>query len=132
VIQLRAYAGSLLAFLLIDAVWLGLISPGFYASRIGHLMRDDPSLVTAAGFYLVYVAGIVILAVSPALTAASWRPAAFRGAVLGLVAYGTYYMTNLAVMRDWPLSVTLVDMAWGTALTALAAVCGFLAARASR
>lgn len=125
----KAYLGTLLAFLLIDAIWLGVITRGYYAEQIGHLMRESPNFLAAGGFYLIYVAGIVILAVTPAISAESWRVAAALGAVLGLVAYGTYDMTNLAVMRDWPVAMTVIDMAWGTGLTAAAAVAGFFAAR---
>lgn len=125
----KAYAGALVAFLALDAIWLGVITRKYYAQQIGHLMRESPNWVAAGGFYALYIAGIVILAVVPALTGGSWVIAARSGALLGLVAYGTYDLTNLAVMKDWPLGMTFIDLGWGTFLTGAAALGGYLAAR---
>ena len=125
----KAYAGTLVAFLALDAVWLGVIAKNFYAQRIGSLMRDSPHWGAAGLFYLVYLGGIVFLAVNPALTAGSWKTAALYGAVLGFVAYGTYDMTNWATLEGWPADMVAVDLAWGTCLTALAATAGYLAGR---
>lgn len=121
-----AYVATAFVFLAIDYVWLAFIAKDFYARSIGHLMRDVPDLGAAAGFYLIYVAGVVIFAVLPA---ESWKGAVFRGALLGLLAYGTYDMTNLATLKGWPWKMAAVDMAWGTFLTATAALGGYLAIR---
>lgn len=129
-IYLSAYLGTLISFLALDAIWLGLITRSYYRSEIGHLMADSPNFAAAGVFYLFYAAGIVALAVTPALgRSGGWSTAAALGAVLGAVAYGTYDMTNLAVMRDWPLGMTVVDILWGTFLTATAATCGYLLTR---
>lgn len=123
-----AYAATAVIFFAIDFLWLSN-AVGFYRERLGELLLDKPNLGYAAGFYLLYVGGIVMLAVVPALNAGSWSNAALAGAVLGLVAYGTYDMTNLSTLRNWSLTVSLVDMAWGTALTAVSATGGYFVTR---
>ena len=120
---LAVYGATTTAMLVPDAVWLGLVATSIYQRGIGHLMAAQPNLPAALAFYLLYPVGVVVLAVlSPA--ARSVARAAGYGAVLGLVAYGTYDLTNLATLRDWPLSIALVDMAWGGLLTAFAAAAG--------
>ena len=126
----KAYAATLVVFLGIDALWLGVIARRFYVDQLGSLMRESPSMLAAGGFYLFYVVGIVFFAVAPALAAGSWKTAALNGALLGLVAYGTYDMTNLATLKDWPVTVSIVDLVWGGVLTGIAATGGYLAARA--
>ncbi|NNG05739.1 MAG: DUF2177 family protein [Inquilinus sp.] len=130
VIHLKAYVATLVLFLGIDALWLGVVARGFYASQLGGLMREQPNMVAAGGFYLFYVAGIVFFAVAPALAAGSWKMAALNGLLLGLIAYGTYDMTNVATLKGWPVTMSLVDMAWGGALTAASAAGGYAIARA--
>ncbi|HEY0919552.1 DUF2177 family protein [Devosia sp.] len=125
---LVAYAATAVIFFAIDFIWLSN-AVGFYRERLGDLLLDKPNLGYAAGFYLLYVAGIVMLAIVPALNGGTWVNAALAGAVLGLVAYGTYDMTNLSTLRNWSLTVSLVDMAWGTALTAVSAAGGYLLTR---
>lgn len=127
--MIKAYLGTLVAFLALDAVWLGVIARNSYSKWIGHLMRDSPFWPAAGAFYLLYIAGIVFLAVQPGLEAASWKTAAVRGAVLGLIAYGTYDFTNYATLKDWPFTMVLVDLVWGTFLTGMAAAAGYLVAR---
>jgi uncharacterized membrane protein len=124
-----AYAASAVVFLGLDLVWLGLIARSFYARQLGDLLRDSPSLSVAALFYALYVGGIVLFAISPALQSQSWRTALVLGLLLGLLAYGTYDLTNLATLRRWPIALSLVDMTWGSLLTGLAASAGYWAAR---
>ncbi len=123
------YLISFGVFLAVDFVWLTAMSGRFYKAELGDLMRDQPNLVVALLFYLVYVAGVLVLAVLPGLDAGSALKAAAYGALLGLVAYGTYDFTNLATVRDWPVIVTIVDVIWGTALTAAVATAGYHAGR---
>jgi len=130
ILYVKAYIGSLIVFLGLDFLWLGIIAKNFYASQLGGLMRNDVNFLAAGGFYLAYVAGVVFFAVAPALEAESWTRALLNGALLGLLAYGTYDMTNIATLKGWPVTMSLVDMAWGTALTGAAAVAGYWAARA--
>jgi uncharacterized membrane protein len=120
------YAATAVFFFGIDFVWLSTVSTSFYRNRIGALLLDQPNLGVAGLFYLVYVAGIVHFAVMPAVNGASWVTALVNGALLGLVAYGTYDMTNLATLKNWSVSVSVVDMMWGITLTATAATCGYL------
>ena len=121
----RRLCPTAIVFFGLDFVWLSTISTSFYRSRIGALLLDQPNLGVAGLFYLVYVAGIVHFAVMPAVNGASWVTALVNGALLGLVAYGTYDMTNLATLKNWSVSVSVVDMIWGVALTATAATCGY-------
>ncbi|CAM5774507.1 membrane protein [Labrys miyagiensis] len=119
------YLATLASFLLVDAVWLTVMTARLYRPLTGHLLADSVAWAPAVLFYLLYAAGIVCLAVLPSRR---WEHVLARGALLGLVAYGTYDLTNHATLKGWPLAVTLADMAWGTMLTAAAAVAGYLAA----
>ena len=127
--HLAAYAAGLVAFLAIDAVWLGIVARGFYRDQLGGLLANQPNFAIAALFYLFYAAAIVILAVSPALKSGSAMQAVMLGAVLGLAAYGTYDITNMATLKGWPVLMSIVDMAWGTVLTGTVAWIAFQAGR---
>lgn len=105
-------------FLLIDIVWLALIAPKLYKANIGHLMADKPNLPAAGVFYLLYIAALLFFVIDPALVRGSAWQAVWTGAFLGLVMYATYDLTNLATMKDWPLKITAIDLAWGTFITA--------------
>lgn len=122
---LLAYLGSGVVMAILDAVWLTIVGPRLYRPAIGELLAPEPNLRIAVVFYLVYVSGIVFLAVAPALREGSAIRAAMSGAVLGLVAYATYDLTNQATLRIWPLHITLIDLAWGTCVTAAAALGGY-------
>ena len=124
-----AYAGTLVSFLLIDAIWLGLIARSFYQRQLGDMMLPSPNLVGAAIFYLFFAVAIVMLAVRPGLEAGSIWTAIGYAAVLGLAAYGTYDITNLSTLKNWPITMTIVDLIWGTFLTSVASACGYTAAR---
>ena len=126
---LFAYAGTFLTLLVCDGIWLGLVARNFYRDQLGALMLPSPNLAVAALFYLFFAAAVVVLAVLPALSAGSIATALLHGAILGLAAYGTYDITNLATLRNWPLTMSLIDMAWGTLLTGVTAVGGYLADR---
>lgn len=127
---LIAYAGALLLLIVADGLWLGLVMPQQYQAWIGPLMREQPLLLPAAAFYLLYPVGVVTFAVLPALARPSWQHSAALGALLGLIAYGTYDLSNLATLKGWPWQLTVVDMVWGAVLTAAAAMAGFFAVRA--
>lgn len=120
-----AYLATAIVFFGLDFLWLSRML-GFYQSQLGGLLLDKPRLGYAGAFYAVYVIGVLVLVVLPAATAGSWVNALLGGALLGLVAYGTYDMTNMATLKGWSLQVALVDMAWGTAVTMLAATAGTL------
>jgi uncharacterized membrane protein len=119
---LKKYLFTLIPFLILDGLWLGLVAPSFYKTNIGHLMTDSPNMAAAGLFYLLYVAGVVVFVTGREGTL---KQAALRGAFFGLLCYATYDLTNLATLRDWPLLVTAVDLIWGTfatTATSLAAV----------
>lgn len=126
---LIAYAGTFLTLLVCDGIWLGLVARSFYRDQLGALMLPSPNLAVAALFYLFFAVAVVVLAALPAISAGSIATAFLYGAILGLAAYGTYDITNLSTLRNWPLAMSLVDMAWGTLLTALTAAGGYLAVR---
>lgn len=115
---LKSYAIGLCVFLAIDSVWLSTATQFLYRPGIGHLMADTVNFIAAFSFYLIYVVGVVALAAAPAKSGSG---ALWRGALLGLVSYGTYDITNQAVMKDWPWLVTILDILWGSFLTALVA-----------
>lgn len=127
-----AYISTAILFLGIDALWLGVVARSFYTARIGHLMAANPRLWIAAAFYAVYVIGILIFAVAPALNAGSWQTALIHGALFGFFAYATYDLTNMASLRDWPIAMVIVDVAWGTMLSGMSALGGFLITSALR
>jgi uncharacterized membrane protein len=108
---------ALATFLALDMAWLGVIARSFYRTHLGHLMREDVNWVAAVVFYLIYVLGIVALVVWPAVEKESFGQAAGRGALLGLVAYAAYDLTNLATLKGFPGTVAGVDLVWGTVLT---------------
>lgn len=124
-----AYLTTAVAFLVLDLVWLGWIAKPFYFGRLGHLLLEKPKMGAAAIFYALYVIGIVIFAVGPALSADSPGVAVTYGGMFGFFAYATYDMTNYATLRNWPLIVSVADTAWGTVLTGTSALLGYLAAR---
>ena len=126
---LTAYAGSLLTLVVLDAIWLGLVARTFYRDQLGELMLPQPSLGIAAVFYLFFAVAVVMLAVMPALSSESIAKALLFGAVLGLAAYGTYDITNLSTLKGWPVVVSVVDMIWGTVITAVTAAGGYAIAR---
>lgn len=120
---LLSYITALIVGLIIDAVWLGAIARNFYTNNIGHLMTSQPNWLAAGLFYLLFIAGVTFFIVGPALESNySLLYVALTGAFLGLVAYGTYDLTNQATLRDWPWIVTVVDLIWGAFLTATISV----------
>lgn len=114
---LKLFAIALPVFLVIDLVWLGVVARTFYRAQLGPLMREDINWTAAIIFYVLFVAGIVILAVWPAVERESFSRALGLGALLGLVAYAAYDLTNLATLQGFPSTMALVDLVWGTVLT---------------
>ncbi|MBP9667698.1 DUF2177 family protein [Candidatus Saccharibacteria bacterium] len=110
---------------LLDAFWLSVVANKFYKSQIGSLLLEKPNMSAAILFYIIYVIGIVVFAIMPALEKGSWGVAAGLGALFGLIAYATYDLTNLATLKGWSMRVVVVDMAWGAVLTSLVAATSF-------
>jgi len=125
----KLYAIALPVFFAIDMLWLGVIARNFYRAQIGSLLKADVNWTAAILFYLVFIGGIVFFVLAPALEKSSWRYALFVGAMFGFITYATYDLTNLATMKDWPLLVTVVDLAWGSVLTGSVSVISFAIAR---
>jgi len=119
-----AYTITVVVFLAFDFLWLSQVAKPFYTTHLGHLLRDSPHLGIAAAFYALYVIGIIIFAVAPALRAGAPEHALLYGALFGFFAYATYDITNYATLKDWPMVVTLVDITWGTVLTGVSAYIG--------
>lgn len=114
----RLYAIALSLFFAIDMTWLGIVAKDFYRAQIGSLMKSDVNWIAAVMFYLIFIAGLVTFVIAPAVEKGSWTHAFFLGALFGFVCYATYDLTNLAVAKNWPMLVTVVDLAWGAALAA--------------
>lgn len=113
----------LVPLLAIDAVWLSLTAKRFYAAHIGHLISDTPKLWVAGIFYIIYALGIAYFVVAPGIASgAGILKIFFMGAFLGFIAYGAYDFTNHATLKNWPVIVTIVDLAWGSILTGVASV----------
>ena len=125
---IKLYAIALPIFFAIDMVWLGLVAKNFYKSQIGFLMKADVNWVAAIIFYLIFIVGLVLFVIMPAVEKNSLMHALLFGALFGLVCYATYDLTNLALAKDWPLLVTIVDLAWGAALGGLVSVITYVVA----
>lgn len=117
-------------FLIADAVMLSTMIKPIFAQHLGETLREGIRPLPAALFYVIYMAGVVWFAGWPALRDGTPLTALVNGAILGLVAYGTYELTSWTVMRDWHPSMVVADMAWGATLTAVSAWGGVMAARA--
>jgi len=126
---LGLYGICVAVFFALDFVWLSTATSRIYQPMLGDLLAKQPKIGVAAAFYLLYVVGIVALAVVPGLQEGSVVGALWRGALFGLLAYATYDLTNLATIRDWPWQISAIDMVWGTTLNSLVAVAGFYGGR---
>jgi uncharacterized membrane protein len=124
----RLYLPALVVFLALDAVWLGLVARGFYRDQLGPLMRPDVNWGAALLFYFLFMVGLLVFVVAPALERQSLARAAGLGALFGLICYATYDLTNLATLRGFPAIVAAVDLAWGAVIAAATASAAFLLA----
>jgi uncharacterized membrane protein len=126
---IKLYVPTLVAFLAIDFVWLAFVARGFYRKHLGYLLAEQPNWWAAAAFYLLFIAGMVVFVVAPAVESGSiWR-AVLLGAFFGLVTYATYDFTNHATVRGWPWIVTVVDLGWGAVLASSVCTIAYLAGR---
>lgn len=115
---MSGFVATVLAMLVLDGLWLGLVARGFYRRHLGFLMGDQVNWAAAGAFYVLYAIGLTVFVVWPGIDSGSVGAALWRGALFGLVAYATYDLTNQATLRGWPTIVTAVDLGWGTALSA--------------
>lgn len=125
---IKIYLISFVAFIVIDLVWLGFIAVNLYKKHLGFIMRPAPNWTAAIIFYMLYLAGIVFFVINPALAKQSWKFALFAGMFFGLITYATYDLTNLATLKDWPITITVIDLAWGTTLGGLVSLITWLVA----
>ena len=125
----KLYGVAVCAFFAIDLVWLGIVARNFYQRHLGSLLRPQPNWTAAIIFYLLFILGMVVFSVVPALRDDSLKKAVLLGGFFGLITYATYDLTNLATLRDWPLVVVLVDIGWGIVLAGSVTTITFLAGR---
>ena len=130
--MIRAYLAALVVFLVLDGLWIGLFAAGLIEREIGGLLRAEPRLTVAVLFYLAYIAGIVRLAVVPAIEKGAMRVAVVNGALFGGLAFATYSLTNLAVLEGWSEILAMADVSWGAFVTAAAAMAGYFASGPAR
>lgn len=124
----KLFTIALPVFFAIDMVWLGLVAKDFYRAQIGSLLKPDVNWTAAIIFYLIFIAGLVVFVIAPAMEKGTWTHALLYGALFGFVCYATYDLTNLAVAKDWPLLITVVDMLWGAVLAASVSTVTYLIA----
>jgi uncharacterized membrane protein len=125
---IKLFIIALPVFFVIDMVWLVLVAKKFYQEQIGFLMKPDINWFAAIVFYLLFIAGLIVFVISPAVEKHSWVHAVLFGALFGLITYATYDLTNLATLKDWPLLVTVVDLIWGSVLASAISVITYLIA----
>ena len=126
---LKLYLLTVPIFFIIDLIWLGVVAKVFYRKNLNHILSPSVNWPAAIIFYLMYIAGILIFAVQPGLAKDSLRHAAMWGALFGFFTYATYDLTNLALLKDWPLNVVIVDILWGVTLCTIVASLSFGVAR---
>jgi uncharacterized membrane protein len=125
---IKLYFIALPVFFAIDMVWLGLVAKNFYAKQIGFLMKSDVNWLAAILFYLLFIIGVVVFVIIPAIEQKSWVHALGYGALFGLITYATYDLTNLATVKNWPMAITVVDLIWGMTLASSVSVITYLIA----
>ncbi|MBU1120172.1 DUF2177 family protein [Patescibacteria group bacterium] len=122
------YLLTFLVFFAIDFIWLRFIATNLYSKKIGHLMAPKPKLFPALIFYLIFVVGVIIFAVLPGYESQNIWKTIMLGALFGMLSYSTYDLTNLATLKKWPVSVTIIDIIWGTSVSAMTSVAGYFIA----
>ena len=118
------YAATFVVMVALDMIWLGVVAKSVYQEGMGHLMAEKPVVSVAVAFYVLYAVGLVFFAVVANEAATGYGKTALYGALFGFSAYATYDLTNLATLKNWPVGLALLDMAWGTVVSAVSAVAG--------
>ena len=119
-----AYATTAIVMIALDLLWLGVVAKPLYQQGIGHLLADRPNIPVALLFYATFPVGLMVFAVAPYASASQWAETLISAALFGFMAYATYDLSNLATLKNWPVGLSFVDMAWGTALSATATAAG--------
>lgn len=125
----KLYLIAVPIFFLVDLVWLGVIAKDIYQKYMGHLMRPTPNWSVAIAFYLLFLLGLVIFVLQPAVKADSWTYALLYGSLFGFFTYMTFDLTSWAVLKDWPWQIVIIDIIWGIVLSASVSVATFYAYR---
>jgi uncharacterized membrane protein len=120
-----SYLLTFIVFLIVDMFWLGIISKNLYQKYLGGFLTDRINWTAALIFYLIYVMGISIFAIYPAVNKDSAFNAILMGALFGVFTYATYDLTNLATLKGWPLNIVIIDILWGALLSAIVSFSGF-------
>lgn len=123
---LPAYIATMLVMFMLDVVWLSVLAKPMYQQGIGHLMATKPNLMFAALFYLVFVLGLMWFAIAPNRHEMGVKNTFIAAAIFGFFVYASYDLTNLALLKDWPLGLSVIDIAWGTLLSGISASAGKL------
>ena len=123
---IKIYLTALSAFLILDGIWLGFIAKSFYAKQIGFLFKSDINWIAALLFYVLFIGALILFVIHPAIEKNSITHALLFGALFGFITYATYDLTNLATLKDWPVVVTIVDLIWGSCVTAAVSSITFL------
>jgi len=120
-----SYLLTTVVFFAIDMVWLGLVAKNIYQKYLGALLSETVNWASAIIFYLIFIVGIFIFVISPAVEKQSVVRAIVLGAIFGFIAYATYDLTNYATLKGFPLNIVFIDLAWGATLTAMVSVAGY-------
>lgn len=126
---LKLYFTTFSVFIAIDMLWLGIIAKNFYTKQIGFLMKTNINWISAIIFYLIFIFGLVIFVINPSLEKNSLRQVILLGALFGLITYGTYDLTNLATIKNWPIIITIIDLFWGMFLATITSLISFIVAK---
>ena len=119
------YLAMLIFFICAEVIVLTNIIQPLFFKHIGHLMRENTNFVLAALFYLFYVMGVYWFATKAGLRSDSLIVAIFSGSFLGLIAFGTYELTNYLVLKDWKAILVIVDTFWGMLISGAMAAIGY-------
>jgi uncharacterized membrane protein len=128
--HITLYLIALAVFLPIDLLWIGVVARDFYRDSMGALMADRPRMAIGLIFYALFLVGLVIFGMRAGIAANDWKPAALWGALFGFFCYATYDLTCLAVMKDYPVKLALVDLAWGTIISGVTSALAVLIGKA--
>ena len=115
---IKVYLTSFVVFFVIDLLWLGVVAQKLYSKYLSYIMKEKPNWSAALLFYVLYIIGLVFFVINPALEKSSWQYALFAGLFFGFITYATYDLTNLATLKDWPFTITVIDLIWGSVLGA--------------
>lgn len=125
-IWLAYFAVTFVVFIGIDLVWLGFVAKNIYSKYLGYLMAPNVNWLAAMVFYVIFIIGILYFVIAPSLVDRDFTQLVIRAMLFGFITYATYDLTNLATVRDWPITITIIDLIWGTTLSTSVSVISYL------